>query len=118
MGAKATKPNEWIVSIVFFSCPQDRSIGDLVTNSLTHWLQDTFENTPIQHSERLVTLETCDDSEEETWPNQQKENDKDKDNDNDKDKYKDKDKDKSAENLTLLLSFIRMCRWNFQFNTP
>ena len=53
-----------------FSCPQDRSIGDLVTNSLTHWLQDIFEKyyyTALQ--------ETCD-------------------NDNDKYKYKDNYKDK------------------------
>ena len=41
------------------------------------------------HSERLVTLETCDESDEETWHDQQKDNDKYKDNDNDK--HKDKD---------------------------
>ena len=35
---------------------------------------------------RLVTFETFDQSDEETWPDQQK--------DNDKDKYKDKDNDK------------------------
>ena len=43
----------------------------------------------MEHSERLVTLETCDQSDEETWPDQKKDNDKDKDKDkdNDKDKY-------------------------------
>ena len=35
----------------------------------------------MQHPERLVTLETCDESDEETWPDQQKDNNKDKDND-------------------------------------
>ena len=49
-----------------------------------------LKNTAIQHSERLVTLETCDESDEETWPDQQKDNDKDKDNDNDNDKDNDK----------------------------
>ena len=38
--------------------------------------------------ERLVTFETFDQSDEGTWPDQQKDNNK------DKDKYKDKDKDK------------------------
>ena len=50
-----------------------------------------MKNTIIQHSERLVTLETFDESDEETWPDQQKDNNKDKDNDNDKDKDNDKD---------------------------
>ena len=38
---------------------------------------------------RLVTFETLDQSDEETWPDQKKYNDKDKykDKDNDKDKY-------------------------------
>ena len=38
---------------------------------------------------RLVTFETFDQSDEETWPDQEKDNDKDKckDKDNDKDKY-------------------------------
>ena len=34
-----------------------------------------------------MTFETFDQSDEETWPNQQKDSDKDKDKDNDKDKY-------------------------------
>ena len=46
------------------------------------------KNTTREHSERIVTLLTFDQSDEETWPDQQK------DNDIDKDKYKDKDKDK------------------------
>ena len=46
----------------------------------------------LEHTEwpkRLVTFETFDQSDEETWPDQQKDNDKDKgkDKDNDKDKY-------------------------------
>ena len=45
-----------------------------------------LKNTIIQHSERLVTLETCDESDEETWPDQPKDYDK----DNDKDKPNDK----------------------------
>ena len=32
-----------------------------------------------------MTLETCDQSDEETWPDKQKDNDKDKDKDNDND---------------------------------
>ena len=40
-----------------------------------------------------MTIETCDESDEETWPDQQIGNNKDKDNDNDKDKVKDNDKD-------------------------
>ena len=64
------------MTLILFSCPQDSSIGDLVTNWLTHW--HIVENTTIQHSERLVTLVI----DEETWPDQQKENDNDKDKDN------------------------------------
>ena len=44
----------------------------------------------MQHSERLVTLETYDESDEETWPDQQKDNDKDNDSDNYKYKHDDK----------------------------
>ena len=47
-----------------------------------------LKNTTKEHSERLVTLETCDQSDKETWP------DKQKDNDDDKDKYKDNDNNK------------------------
>ena len=39
-----------------------------------------------EHHQRFVTFETFDQSDEETWPNQQKDNDKDKDRDNEKDK--------------------------------
>ena len=46
-----------------------------------------MKNTTIEHSERLVTLETCNQSDEETWSVQQK------DNYQDKDIYKYKDKD-------------------------
>ena len=37
-----------------------------------------------------MTFETFDQSDEETWPDQRKDNDKDKDNDNDKNKANDK----------------------------
>ena len=40
-----------------------------------------------------MTFETSDPSDEQPWPDQQKDNDKDKYNDNDNDKYKDKDND-------------------------
>ena len=60
-----------------------------MTLSLTNY-KTLLKNTTIQHSETLVTLETCDESDEETCPDQQKDNYK----DNDKDKEKDKDKDK------------------------
>ena len=70
---------------IFFSCPEQLNIGDLVTNSLTESLTFTFA---IQRA----ILETCDlwDIcsewwEDMTWP---KKIDKDKDNDNDKDKDK------------------------------
>ena len=59
-----------------------------LTHSLTNY-NTLLKNSTIQHSERLVALETCDESNEETWPDQQKDKDKDKDDD----KYKDNDKD-------------------------
>ena len=71
----------------FFQLSPDSSIGDLVTNSLTKY-QTLLKNTTLQHSEKLVTLETCDKSDEETGPDQQKHNYKYKDNDNDKDNDK------------------------------
>ena len=40
---------------------------------------------------RLVTFETLDQSDEEIWPDQQKDNEKDKDKDKDNEKDKDKD---------------------------
>ena len=56
-----------------FSCPADSSIGDL-----SKWV-----------TLRLMTFETFDQGDEDTWPDQQKYDDKDKykDKDNDKDKY-------------------------------
>ena len=45
-------------------------------------------NTLKEWSQRLLTLETCDESDEETWPDQQKDNDKNNDNDKDKDNDK------------------------------
>ena len=43
----------------------------------------------LEHMTRLGTFETLDQSDEETWPDQQKDYDKDKykEKDNDKDKY-------------------------------
>ena len=61
-----------------------------LAHSLTHSLTDSYtllKNTTIQHSERLVAIEKCDESNEETLPDQQK--DKDKDDDKDKDNDKD-----------------------------
>ena len=49
------------------------------------------KNTIREHSERLVTLLTIDQSDEETWPDQQKDTAKDKDNYRDNDNYKDND---------------------------
>ena len=48
-------------------------------------------NNTREHSERLVTLLTFDQSDEETWTDQQKDTAKDKDKDKDKDKGNDKD---------------------------
>ena len=44
-----------------------------------------------------MAIEKCDESNEETLPDQQKDKDKDKDDDKDKDNDKDKDKDKDRE---------------------
>ena len=51
--------------------------------------QRHLENIHKEWSQRLMTFETFDQSDEETWPDQQKDKykDKDKDKDNDKDKY-------------------------------
>ena len=68
-----------------FLAVQNSSIGDLVTHSLTDWGYLLL----LRYKERLLTFETFDQSDEETWPDQEKDNDKDnyKDRDNDKDKY-------------------------------
>jgi len=47
------------------------------------------KNTTREHFERLVTFLTFDQSDEETWPDQQKDTAKDKDNDKDKGNEKD-----------------------------
>ena len=64
-----------------FSSPADSSIGDS--------LRDLLKNTTIEWPQKLVTLETFDQSDEATWPDQQKDNDKYEDigKDNDKDNY-------------------------------
>ena len=74
----------------YYLVVQNSSIGDLVTDWLTHSLSEPpFENTTPEWPQRLVTLETFDQGDEDTWPDQQKDDDKDKykDKDNDKDKY-------------------------------
>ena len=38
-------------------------------NSLTNY-KTLLQNTAVEHPERLVTLETCDQSDEKTWPDQ------------------------------------------------
>ena len=53
-----------------------------------------MEKTLKEQPKRPVTIETFDQSDEETWPDQQKDNNKYKDNDKDNDKDKDKDNDK------------------------
>ena len=49
------------------------------TNTKTMIIKNTFRE--------LLTIETFDQSGEETWPDQQKDNHKDKNKDNDNDKY-------------------------------
>ena len=49
----------------------------------------TMTMTFREHPQRLMTFETFDQRNEETRPDQQKENDKDNDNDKDKDNVKD-----------------------------
>ena len=61
-----------------------------LTPSLSHSLTNkTFTFDLKEQSQRLVTFETFDQSDEGTWPDQQKDNEKyeDKDKDNDKDNY-------------------------------
>ena len=77
-----------------------------MTATLSLTARHFWEKASIEHSERIGTLETCDQSDEETRPLQQndkdngKDNDKDNGNDNgnendkDKENYKENDKDK------------------------
>ena len=63
-----------------------------LTHSLTHSLRTLLidiQKAAKEWTLRLVTFETFDQSDEETWPDQQKDNDKDKykDKHNDRDKY-------------------------------
>ena len=54
------------IELIFFSCPSEkRGTALLVASSLTDYYT-LLKNTTIEHSERLVTLETCDQSDEET----------------------------------------------------
>ena len=89
--------------MIFLAVP--RQLYRFPCHSLTDSLTDSLpvlKDTTKEHSERLVTLETCYQSDEETWP------DKQKDNDNDNDKDKDKDKDESAENLNMCYIFEKL----------
>ena len=59
----------------------------------TQWQRQIhFESTWKERPQRLVTFEIFDQSDEETWPDQKKDNDKYKDKHNDKDKHNIKDK--------------------------
>ena len=56
-----------------FLAVQNSSIGDLVTHSLTHSVTDsltegTFTFDITDRPKRLATVETFDQSDEETWP--------------------------------------------------
>ena len=50
---------------------------------MTKTMPQNLENSLKKQSKRLVTSETLDQSDEETWPDQQKYNNKDKDKDKD-----------------------------------
>ena len=58
---------------IFFYLDQD--MGRIVTDSLNGWLLHIVEK---HYSGILVILETFEQTEEETWPDQQKDDDKDK----------------------------------------
>ena len=64
------------------------SLSEYVSKWVSKWVT-IVKNTTREHSERPVTSLTFDKTDEETWPDQQKETAKDKD--NDKDKRNDKD---------------------------
>ena len=56
----------------WFLAVQNSSIGDLVTQSLTHWLTVLYWLTYKERPKRLMTFETFDWSDEETWTDQKK----------------------------------------------
>ena len=78
-----------IVIISFFqTCVKFLAVPRQLNRWPCHWLTDwvlytLLKNTTTDPSKRLVTLETCDQRYEETWPDQNKDNDKGKDNDKD-----------------------------------
>ena len=57
-----------------------------MTMTKTKTTTKTFREHPQRATKILLTFETFDQSDEETWPDQQKDNDKDRDNDKDNDK--------------------------------
>ena len=60
--------DKFLNNLIVFSCPQTARqlyIGDLVTPYLPTYYT-LLKNTTKEHSERLVTLETCYQSDEET----------------------------------------------------
>ena len=89
-----------------------------MTATLSLTARHFWEKASIEHSERIGTLETCDQSDEETRPLQQndKDNDKDKDNDNDKDKDKENNKYKIQNLLTLIMGLYCGTQSSFFFN--
>ena len=62
------------VKRIHFNCPPWQ-LNRWTCHSVTH-SSTLLKNTTKEHSERLVTLETCNQSDEETWPDQQKDKDK------------------------------------------
>jgi len=80
--------------LLFFSCP-DESLRQLYTYPC-HSLQ-TYKDLLLFDIKgrpwRLVTCETYDQSDEETWPDQPKDNYSNNDKDKDKDKYIDHERD-------------------------
>ena len=71
---------DWFYCILtqnFWAVP--RQLYRFICTSLPPHLQDTIlKNTTVEHYERLVTLQTCYQSDEETRTDQQKDNDNDK----------------------------------------
>ena len=68
-GPLYTRPNEVNNNNKVFLAVQDSSIGDLVTQSVSQ-SYSLLKNTTLELSERLVTLATFDQSDEETRPEQ------------------------------------------------
>ena len=61
----------WLVAIRPLPATSDKNHRIYIenSNSLTHYYT-LLKNTAIEHSERLLTIEKCYQSDEETWPDQ------------------------------------------------